>query len=226
MSETRTVHPSPLPRLSPVKTTLLIARGLEHLLEVEPDAPIFNRLSSYSVLLHNKELVALHLRGGIDKLRSEVDSSSDSSSDDSSVCTIIDGGEESIRWRAPEVQSDTPPSIEAAIFSLATIFWEMLTNEIPFGEVDAATAGARIQQGERPSLDRFPAHPLTNLIQRCWSHEPSERPSVQEFIFELEQFRPPTPDVVSSVESDDSSSTSIRVDISTAEEDEEEEEEE
>lgn len=90
------------------------------------------------------------------------------------------------QWMAPEVIAGQSYSYKADVYSFGVLFNELLTGKAPFEEayltpVQAATAVAL--KGMRPRLARsggeVPAC-VPELIQRCWSHSPAERPTTVE----------------------------------------------
>ncbi|KAK2958258.1 hypothetical protein BLNAU_6745 [Blattamonas nauphoetae] len=78
--------------------------------------------------------------------------------DNSSVHTEF--GSEAVdkcRWYAPEDKDNTnldPDQCEKAlVFSLGLVLFELLSGDVPFGELDATTARRRMQHGATPDLD-------------------------------------------------------------------------
>ncbi|KAK2963775.1 hypothetical protein BLNAU_1342 [Blattamonas nauphoetae] len=96
--------------------------------------------------------------------------------------SVIDGGIDHLRWRAPELSMGFESSIQSAIFSLGMIIWEMCTCEIPFNDTCAETACIRIFHGERPTLATVEDSRLVHLTEWCWSHEPQHRPSIDQVV--------------------------------------------
>ena len=107
----------------------------------------------------------------------------------------------SARWAAPEVLGEGTHSKEADVFSFAMVMIEVrhrrstvrrpfaychfvsiqvFTGAIPFSNETSTMAMLATIQGRRPSR---PMHPtftknLWTLMQRCWNHNPHERPDV------------------------------------------------
>ncbi|KAA6386532.1 MAG: hypothetical protein EZS28_017940, partial [Streblomastix strix] len=75
----------------------------------------------------------------------------------------------------------------SVVFSLGVIIWEMLTGEIPFGEVDAISASNRIMNGQRPSLSGYEDTRLGNLIEKCWCQYPSQRIQLDDLYMEIQE---------------------------------------
>ncbi|KAK8876598.1 hypothetical protein M9Y10_006816 [Tritrichomonas musculus] len=90
---------------------------------------------------------------------------------------------------APELfESDSKCSSSADIYAFGMLAYEIVTGELPFKEHDGLTAvsiSSKISNGERPEIpDRVPEK-MSNLIQRCWSQDPKDRPSFDEIFREL-----------------------------------------
>ena len=95
-------------------------------------------------------------------------------------------------WSAPEVLREDPYSVQADVFSLGVILWELWTLEEPWRHPDqeirnpmhiiptVGNHGARLKCP--PVTDpRCPHLPqLKALIEDCWNEEPSSRPTMSE----------------------------------------------
>ncbi|KAK2960827.1 hypothetical protein BLNAU_4224 [Blattamonas nauphoetae] len=99
------------------------------------------------------------------------------------------------RWRAPEVtrmieeyaQNGSHTQTElvsrhihldhsaAAVFSLGLILWEIETNQIPFGEVDAVNAQRQLGSGQRPGMEKVHSEWMASVIEQCLEYEPAKR---------------------------------------------------
>ncbi|KAK2955744.1 hypothetical protein BLNAU_9280 [Blattamonas nauphoetae] len=114
---------------------------------------------------------------------------------------------DSPRWYAPENEKTavlTPEeSTGAVVFSLAMVLFEMLTQEVPFKEMDAVNAHRQIKSGQLPNLNlinemnnreqdeqeqqakEVPAD-LSTILEKAMSFNASERPTLKEFVSSLE----------------------------------------
>ncbi|KAG0556112.1 hypothetical protein KC19_11G027100 [Ceratodon purpureus] len=98
-------------------------------------------------------------------------------------------------WRAPEIlvglgkqQVSGVPTKESDVSSLFTkksdvysyamTCYEILTGKTPFRKIDYDA----ILQGTRPTLPRGLEPLIGKLLQRCWHHEPSMRPSFDQIV--------------------------------------------
>jgi serine/threonine protein kinase len=82
-------------------------------------------------------------------------------------------------WMAPEVLRGEAYTRQADVFSFAMTCYEILTGKMPFEEVEnQAAIMFKVVQGERPKLEsRGMPDELRQLVERCWTAEPSKRPN-------------------------------------------------
>ena len=88
-------------------------------------------------------------------------------------------------YMAPEFIAGGHYNKEVDVYSFGMILWEMLSKKIPFSNLEPAQVIYTVViLKNRPFLGSDVPTPLKNLIERCWAHEPDERPTFQE-IYEL-----------------------------------------
>jgi tRNA A-37 threonylcarbamoyl transferase component Bud32 len=98
-------------------------------------------------------------------------------------------------WIAPEVFEESNPSLKSDIYSFSIFMWEVITEELPKIEYKSLEALiSKVSKGERPSLDKLRnvshiREELIQFIEKCWRHNPEERPSSAEINFELNEIR-------------------------------------
>ncbi|KAJ7896897.1 kinase-like domain-containing protein [Mycena leptocephala] len=111
------------------------------------------------------------------------------------------GVPDSYRWFAPEVCiGQGVLSLPADIYAYGMTVLELLTHEHPFKELKHTTEVVmRSAKGGRPLRPTMPEvvergldDDLWGLLLRCWAHDPSERPTVQDILsrFSLGDGRP------------------------------------
>lgn len=102
------------------------------------------------------------------------------------------------RWLAPEMlESATKASARSDVYAFGIVLWELLTWELPWGNLYPWAIAHNVQRRERPAIPATSELPgmtpdadgnipgLTlyiELMQRCWAQEPSDRPDFQEII--------------------------------------------
>ncbi|KAH7818013.1 uncharacterized protein MONOS_3140 [Monocercomonoides exilis] len=86
---------------------------------------------------------------------------------------------ECLRWMAPELQMNKKMGAtkSSVAFSIGMMLWECLTLEIPFGEYEAAIAGDKIVNGERPRMGEEQSS-LEEVVKECLSGEAGLRPTL------------------------------------------------
>eukprot|EP00746_Dinoflagellata_sp_MGD_P024873 gnl/MRDRNA2_/MRDRNA2_158460_c0_seq1.p1 gnl/MRDRNA2_/MRDRNA2_158460_c0~~gnl/MRDRNA2_/MRDRNA2_158460_c0_seq1.p1 ORF type:complete len:636 (-),score=94.30 gnl/MRDRNA2_/MRDRNA2_158460_c0_seq1:16-1923(-) len=100
------------------------------------------------------------------------------------------------RWTAPEVFCSCSYDEKVDVFSFAMLIYELITSKLPYSDKwpdsrTCATARAihSITQGLRPIMKKrqFKGCPkfLRDMMLKCWSHNPSARPSFAEISAEL-----------------------------------------
>ena len=142
--------------------SLDVARALTYLHQIQPDAVVHRDISSANVLLE-------HLFGG--KWRAKV-------TDYGSVNIVRQLNTQnpgSPVYSAPEAYNPSLQSPKMDIFSFGALILEMLTGRLP-------------ARDDRPGLfDKVFHEQLQDLIERCLSVRPEDRPSASAIISELSE---------------------------------------
>ncbi|KIO33117.1 hypothetical protein M407DRAFT_17982 [Tulasnella calospora MUT 4182] len=97
----------------------------------------------------------------------------------------LTGNEFTLRWAAPELLNDEPPTVKVDIWALGWIAYEVMTNAIPFQDVvKDSIVIKRVTQGHLPSITGDARMSLMLklccLMSECWSTDPSRRPTAVE----------------------------------------------
>ncbi|PSC69274.1 Serine threonine-kinase CTR1 [Micractinium conductrix] len=101
------------------------------------------------------------------------------------------------RWLAPEILRGAKATAASDLFSFGVVLWELLTWEVPWSGVDFWEIVAALLGGERlpvPAREALPGadtpgfaglDAYCQLMQRCQSGEPADRPTFLEIIPQL-----------------------------------------
>ncbi|GKV48528.1 hypothetical protein SLEP1_g55338 [Rubroshorea leprosula] len=170
-----------LKRTLAVKFALDIARGMNYLHEHKPEAIIHRDLEPSNILRDDSG----HLKVadfGLSKLLIVANTVKE---DKPVTCNEI-----SWRYVAPEVYRNEEYETKVDVFSFALILQEMIEGCLPFPTKQENEVPKLYVANERPPF-RAPAkhyaHSLKELIEQCWSEEPSKRPPFREIILRLDQ---------------------------------------
>ncbi|KAJ0239041.1 Protein kinase ATN1-like protein [Hirschfeldia incana] len=98
------------------------------------------------------------------------------------------------RWMAPEIFSHEALQVgekklydhKVDVYSFAIVFWELLTNKIPFKGKNNIFVAYAASKNQRPSLDNLPAG-VGSLLEACWAADPKARPEFKEITVSLEK---------------------------------------
>ncbi|XP_015231748.1 PREDICTED: mitogen-activated protein kinase kinase kinase MLT-like isoform X1 [Cyprinodon variegatus] len=90
-------------------------------------------------------------------------------------------------WMAPEVIQSLPVSETCDTFSYGVVLWEMLTREIPFKGLEGLqVAWLVVEKNERLTIPSSCPASFAELMRKCWSAEPKERPMFKQILGTLE----------------------------------------
>ncbi|KAK2952893.1 hypothetical protein BLNAU_12214 [Blattamonas nauphoetae] len=171
-----------------------MAKGLIRIVKDYKTSGIITRFSPHWVLVNNS-VVQLRL-GTIDENtleghRTQNDSKQGPIVGDEAKGSFFGGRlsaaksetTEGQRWRAPEASRSNVEKIDiesALVFSLGLVLWEVWTGEVPWKEMDEANAARQNEGGVQPNLKLVLDTSIRELISRCLSFDPKERPSLQD----------------------------------------------
>ncbi|KAK2954053.1 hypothetical protein BLNAU_11016 [Blattamonas nauphoetae] len=116
-------------------------------------------------------------------------------------------GFELLRWRAPEAAAkscepaQTIDYAKAAVFSLGLILFEIETETMPFGDMDAMNAFRQLKSGVLPRVEVVKDENLRELIVSCLNLDASLRPNLDGIEKQLEstEFTPHSDGMVASI---------------------------
>ncbi|KAG0238887.1 hypothetical protein BGW42_000048 [Actinomortierella wolfii] len=161
----------------PTKTRLAheIARGLEY---IHQENVLHRDLKSANVLL-TRHMEAKLAGFGFAQIRSTVRSSL-------SISSTREGITETLGWIAPELfETDKPPyTTKTDIYALGMVMWEMAANcTRPYKDQDnRALIVHHVKNGYRERLPDDTPIVYREWVERCWHHNPNQRPDASEVI--------------------------------------------
>lgn len=88
---------------------------------------------------------------------------------------------------APEVMQRQPYTPAADVYSFGVVMYEMYTSRFPYPKLKPGQLMYSVSAGQRPNFfeeDNVPPT-LRALIERCWAHEPKDRPTFEDILKEL-----------------------------------------
>ncbi|KAG0587877.1 hypothetical protein KC19_2G198300 [Ceratodon purpureus] len=147
-------------------------------------------LKSLNILVKSVEVTELHLGYVQAKV---VDFGLSKTKESSTTCSNMTYNIGTSRWMAPEVMKLVPSSqgghggydsmpkdnYKCDIYSFALVCFEILTGEVPFqGEGTPKDIKKKVLEGLRPKLPDHCPSMLKDLIEKCWSQDPTKRPSI------------------------------------------------
>jgi len=100
-----------------------------------------------------------------------------SNGEESSTTTIGNIG--TVRWLAPECTLQPPEvSSKSDVYSLGIVLWELMSREVPFGDMkdDYQVLYQVKNEGLRPDIDGWPDL-MVSIISSCWEQQPTLRPT-------------------------------------------------
>ncbi|KAG9336144.1 hypothetical protein JZ751_002491 [Albula glossodonta] len=100
------------------------------------------------------------------------------------IQTHMTNNKGSAAWMAPEVFEGSNYSEKCDVFSWGIILWEVITRKKPFDEIGGPAFRIMwaVHNGTRPPLIKNLPKPIESLMTRCWSKDPSQRPSMEEIM--------------------------------------------
>uniref|UniRef100_A0AAQ4PS61 Mitogen-activated protein kinase kinase kinase 7 n=1 Tax=Gasterosteus aculeatus aculeatus TaxID=481459 RepID=A0AAQ4PS61_GASAC len=100
------------------------------------------------------------------------------------IQTHMTNNKGSAAWMAPEVFEGSNYSEKCDVFSWGIILWEVITRRKPFDEIGGPAFRIMwaVHNGTRPPLIHNLPKPIESLMTRCWSKDPSQRPSMEEIV--------------------------------------------
>ncbi|XP_002962883.2 probable serine/threonine-protein kinase SIS8 [Selaginella moellendorffii] len=95
-------------------------------------------------------------------------------------------------WMAPEVLRNEPSNEKSDVFSFGVILWELATSQKPWhGMNPMQVVGAVGFQHRRLPIPPDVDPSIASIIQECWQNDPSQRPSFEKILNDLQALQRP-----------------------------------
>ena len=165
-----------------LKLALKTARGLAFLHEKEI---IHRDMKSLNVLVGKNNEVKIS-DFGLAKVKQSRLSYISKSSVKSENSDHSDGKLGTVPWKAPELFKKGGKHTNASdVYSLGIVLWEISSCQLPFHDADDETQIiAHVSSGDRLPLDDNTPSYYNEIIEKCWAHNVSDRPTA----FQVVQF--------------------------------------
>ncbi|CAD5166256.1 unnamed protein product [Musa acuminata subsp. malaccensis] len=162
---------------SAVRYALDIARGMNYLHEHKPEAIIHRDLEPSNILLDDTG----HLKVADFDVSKLLKVAKTAREDRPLTCL------DACKYVAPEVFRNEEYDTKVDVFAFSLILQEMIEGCPPFCYMQDADVPKAYASNERPPFrtQKLYAHGLKELIERCWSQDPAERPTFNEIIDRL-----------------------------------------
>ena len=141
-------------------------------------------------------------------------------SDSKTSSSFLSGG--TARWMSPELfdpeVQDNGPTKHSDCYALGMVIYEVLSGRMPFYQLSNSVVPREVFQGNRPERPEGPeglwfTDEVWAVSERCWAHQPNDRPSVKGVLKCLEEasraWTPPSQEVTSPPAPDSRTSNSF-----------------
>ena len=88
---------------------------------------------------------------------------------------------------SPEIWERFEYSKAADVYAFGIIVYEIVTEEVPFPNVHFFDFPIKVKNGYRPEFKKLIPKSYQNLIEHCWSQEPSNRPTFDDILKQLRE---------------------------------------
>ena len=83
---------------------------------------------------------------------------------------------------SPEVLKNCEYTTKNDVYAFSMLFYEIITGNEPFVGENHLSVMFSVLQGVRPTIPQSVPEKCQDLISRCWSEDPDERPAFEEIV--------------------------------------------
>jgi len=85
-----------------------------------------------------------------------------------------------VKWMAPEALVENTFSTKTDVYSFGVVIWEIVSRSVPWKGVKLKVILEKVVNKERIPIPPHCPESLKVLIEKCWRHDPNERPEFTE----------------------------------------------
>ncbi|CAF2787798.1 unnamed protein product [Rotaria sp. Silwood2] len=92
-----------------------------------------------------------------------------------------------LQWTAPEILRLKKHTDKSDVYSLGIVYWELASNEIPYNGHQSGVITEFVLRGDRLEIPENTPSKFAELIKKCWTENPDDRPNCSQLIEVIEQ---------------------------------------
>jgi len=85
-----------------------------------------------------------------------------------------------VKWMAPESLQENTYSKKTDVYSYGVVIWEIVTRQVPWRGINMKVILEKTIKGERLPIPSDCPKSLKDLMEKCWKHDPLQRPQFTE----------------------------------------------
>jgi len=85
-----------------------------------------------------------------------------------------------VKWMAPEALLDNTFSTKTDVYSFGVVIWEIVSRSVPWKGIKLKVILEKVVNKERIPIPSNCPESLRILMEKCWRHDPNERPEFTE----------------------------------------------